>query len=76
MTHKELIQNNIGNLLWIKYENKKGSLLKMVVKIKDATDEGFSFKINDSNYEHVELYDSVIDIDVNADSYKIENIGW
>jgi len=76
MTHKELIQNNIGNLLWLKYKNKKGSLLKMVVRIKDATDEGFSFKINDSNYEHVELYDSVIDIDVNADSYKIENIGW
>ena len=76
MTHEEIIQNNIGNLLWIKYRNKEGVLLKMVVRIKDATDEGFSFKINDSNYEHVELYDSVIDIDVNADSYKIENIGW
>ena len=76
MTHEEIIQNNIGNLLWLKYKNKKGSLLKMVVRIKDATDEGFSFKINDSNYEHVELYDSVIDIDVNADSYKIENIEW
>ena len=74
MTHKEIIQNNIGNLLWIKYRNKENVLFKMVVKIKDATDDGFSFKINDSNYEHVEPYDSVIDTDVNVDSFLKENM--
>jgi len=73
MTHKEIIKNSIDEFIWIKYRNKIGAIHKLVVKIKKADEKTFVFQTPDTKIERRRPYDSIIDLDVNADSFLEEN---